>query len=1453
MLRKLLTIKKEYYISAALVLFLIFIAVLIKNFISVDNLERIFEKNTGLKIETEKSDISFNPKLDITYKANCINIYNLNRSTKFVTIKNPNITIKPFGLLVKKINIKDLTVEEIAINISRNKEGEIDLLSALKIKDFDKLKNSDFDLTRLVSKINNINLTFFDEYKIKSNIKLCLSNTDVDISKKQKIFKLSQKGKITTLINSKEQVANLSVDINSKYPFKNSKDVNLNINLNDVNLYIFNDVVKKYISKDIYSFNGGLDLNISSNKDDDYNKIFQIKINKPSFVLSNNKIIAPYQHFIANSKFKIENNILEFSDFNIVSDELSVKAKGKVEKVFSKNPKPDINIVLNNTQLNRFLYFLPDNLIYFNPKGIPTLKKSNFHAILSGNMTLKSFLPVDIVGNLKAENVHIPNYPKSYIQNDVNVIFMKDKMRVYTRVYTPQNEYVIVDGISNLDDSLYGKYSVKSTKNIDLAFAKLYLVPVQQIIGFNIGPVPIMEISGYGNIDIKTQGTIKDAQIFGNFEARDASAKIDGLAAKLTNGDCKLVFSDRDLIFKEIKGKMDGADFLLSGKGNTKGEVDLNTKITNAKTSSIIKIFSNSLVSKPYLPLVKQIAATSGIMSANINLKGKIDDYENKEFINSLALSGNLVLKNNKIILKNGLGAKNVSGSLAFGSSQSAIFELFINNSKFNLQFSSNTSLDKIKKDGIIEFKSNIISNKISFKDVLNEAKNAVFLNKSFHKLISNLSEINFYSKMNLNSSGLIDINNINFDNIKNNGYIIGLNSQENRNILFNSGLIKIKENKLIFENFDAVIAQGSVKIKGYIDNIMSKTPKGDLVVYLNNINLKKLNQIIPKIKVNSSKLKSGKIILKNDDLKLNSLNIDYESMPVFINAQIKDIFNKKELNANFSTIANEITCDNIINPYLTYPVKISGEVPVKGSFRGDMNDYQIDFSAKIPRNSDISFSGANLGDINHDREIAGKIAVNQNIASIRNLRLIKYIKNQNGKINPITALRVNGEAISKNNDIYYNNLRISTSAPINVRILNLVFKKSLLKQGNFECDISLNGNSKEPKVTGRANLQDLDIPLYDTQINNIKVNISNDFIDSNINAKNKESDLTLNVRAQNKFDPPYIINNVDIVSQKIDIADLLNNLMVPSQKTDINKKQELLIKPEDIVIKDGSFNIRDVVYGKINAQNLKGDFNYYDNEFHLKNIVLDIANGSISAKGRYGMNTSKIALRADMNGCDANTLAKQFLNLENQIFGKMNGSIVLSAKNINTPDNIKNVKSEVEFSINKGKMPKLGSLEYLLRAGNLFKNGLLGFSLNNLIEVLTPYKTGEFEHINGQLSINSGEIKNLQIYSQGKNLSMYLDGYYSILENYADIRIYGKLSQNISNALGKVGNVSINQLIGNLSGGKDKNRSAETIEKLRKIPSIEIENPEPRYFRAKVQGDINKDNYIKSFNWDLP
>ena len=53
-------------------------------------------------------------------------------------------------------------------------------------------------------------------------------------------------------------------------------------------------------------------------------------------------------------------------------------------------------------------------------------------------------------------------------------------------------------------------------------------------------------------------------------------------------------------------------------------------------------------------------------------------------------------------------------------------------------------------------------------------------------------------------------------------------------------------------------------------------------------------------------------------------------------------------------------------------------------------------------------------------------------------------------------------------------------------------------------------------------------------------------------------------------------------------------------------------------------------------------------------------------------------------------------------------------------------------------------------RVSNLIKNGLLGLSLNNLIQVLTPYKTGEFETITGKLTLGEGQVQNLEIKSKG-------------------------------------------------------------------------------------------------------
>ncbi len=1430
---------------------LVFLVIFTKYFLSYSFIEKQFYKLTNLKIEFIEPQSNFNIRFNINTKAKALNIYNENKTTQFASIINPKITFKPFGLLFNRAYIKNLSADDIKIKIKQDKQGKIDILNSLS-PDFNKLfEKQKLTITRLDGNFKKINLLYDSDLSTKNQIKLNLIDVDFKLSKKDKIFILKQKGNIETNISNKKQTASLNIDIKSKYPFKNfnSDDLKLDVKLNDINLFAFSNLAKKYISKDIESTDGFLNLEVVT----DENKIqkLTLKTINPTLKLNNKQIIAPYKEGLTlTSDFKIDKNNIEIINLKTTAKDLNASLNGKIENL-NKKPTLAFDIDINNTQINNLIPFIPDNAIFYRPKGIPTLKKANFYGVANGKINLNLF-PLNIGGNLKISNVHIPNYPKPYKQNDVNLIFMKDKMRILTRVYTPQNEYVAVDGISNLDKSLYGKYSVKSTSKIDLAFAQKYLVPIQQIIGFNIGPVPIMNMSGYGNIDINTQGTIYDAQIFGIFRAFNASAKINGLDAKLENGSCELIFKDRDLIFEKIKGNLDKSNFLLTGRGNTKGEVKLDVKISDAKTNNLLKTFKNSQITKSYSFLANEINSISGTSNLSINLLGTIEDYEKVEFLNSLSLSGDLSLKENDLIFNNRTKINKITGFINFGQSQKGKIDFNINNSRFATEFSSNDNITKISKGESINITSQISSNKINFNDFISFIQNDKTLNKNIKNLAINFEEANFYSKLLLKSQGKITLKGFSLDNLKHDGYIIGLNSAQTPNVKFNSGLIKINGSKLTFDNFNADILKGKVKINGNIDNFSSKRPVGNLAIFLNDIALEKLDKISSNIKTKNGIIKKGVILFKNDDIKLHSLSLDYANTPIFISANLKDIYSNKIIDANFSTLINENSADNIINPYLVSPFKIIGELPIKGSLKGNNDNYTIDFSAVIPKDSDFSYSGANLGDSTHKREIEGKINVVDNIANIHNLKLIKYITNQNNKTNPIVILKANGKIAQKNEALFYDNLKISSTTPINVRILNLIFKKSLLKKGNFDCDITLNDNVKLPKINGKINLYDLGIPLYDTQIHNIKVDISDNFIDSEILASNKESDARLKLHMLNKLTTPYVVKDFILSSNNLNVNNILSSIQPTSTKTDILPKTEFNIKQGDVIVEKGSFDFKDVQYNQINAQNLKGNLSYKNSIFNLEKISLNLAQGLIEAKGTYDLKTTKLNLSANMKDCDSNILSKDFLLLSDQIFGKMNGSIALSAKNLNTPQGIRNIKSDINFSINNGKMPKLGSLEYLLRAGNVLKNGIMGLSLNNIIEVLTPYKTGEFEKISGKLSINNAEIENLNIATQGKNLSLFLDGNYSILENFADIEIYGKLSQNVSNALGALGNASINQFVDSLTQNKkNKNEKyAKIQEKLDKIPPIEIDNNKPRFFQAKVLGDINKDNYIKNFNW---
>lgn len=818
-----------------------------------------------------------------------------------------------------------------------------------------------------------------------------------------------------------------------------------------------------------------------------------------------------------------------------------------------------------------------------------------------------------------------------------------------------------------------------------------------------------------------------------------------------------------------------------------------------------------------------------------------------------------------------------------------------------------------VKINGNADLEANvfmdIFTNGVSNKDIFEILKDNIAQEKL--KKFEILNRINFKTNTNISFKHKfnIDFSNIRLSEIGLAGKINFINSND-QDIKQKSGQIIIKNNKVKAENLNLLFKNTDILLNATIDNVLNgelgkeksnKKPNIKGNIKLDNFALnqikEEINKFFPqnKLKIlsnfenftgsvsadvnfNNSELdgdinlsdiscfdktkqvkifvNSGKIKLKKDKLTLDALNINYGEIPIYFSAVVSNIKNPRPfLDSRFAISLNEDNVDKYINKNLVYPIKIKGEVLGAGILKGYPDDYMLYTTSTLNPNNDIYYMGANLGDELSKRELKTVINFKGNNANIHKIEYLKYITSQNNRPSALPMVRVSGNILSKNNNITLNNFKIKTYNPTSAKIFNILFKKSILKQGHFTSDMTLNGSFDDIKITGSATLDNINIPLYSTKINNAKFNFQEDIMISTFKGEAYNSDVLIGAVAENKMKLPLVINKMNIESKTFDIGKILNEFATFNnikRHEYMFAGEQLGLNPKDLIIKDGEFKAENVQLYDINAKNMQAKFNLHKNSpFKFNNVIFDIAGGEIKSEGEYDFNTNSVTLNAKISSCEADELTNSFLGISGQIYGKLDGGVRLKANKLNTPEGIKTLTSDVWFAIKNGKMPKLGSLEYLIRAGNLYKSGVFGLTLNNVIDVLIPYKTGDFQAINGTLNIQNGIVEKLEIFTQGKNMSLYLSGSYNILNNFANIELLGRLSKKISTLLGPVGNASLNNVINFASGNKkfetDKN---EIIKNINKIPLIEISNNDFRIFSAKILGDINKNNYIKAFNW---
>ena len=81
-----------------------------------------------------------------------------------------------------------------------------------------------------------------------------------------------------------------------------------------------------------------------------------------------------------------------------------------------------------------------------------------------------------------------------------------------------------------------------------------------------------------------------------------------------------------------------------------------------------------------------------------------------------------------------------------------------------------------------------------------------------------------------------------------------------------------------------------------------------------------------------------------------------------------------------------------------------------------------------------------------------------------------------------------------------------------------------------------------------------------------------------------------------------------------------------------------------------------------------------------------------------------------------------------------------------------------------------------------------------------------------------------------------------------ADIQIFGALTKNFSTMFGKISNASLNTLFNTIPGINVSEAPSVITDDIKKIPNTE--NNTARMFAVDIYGDINGDDYVRSFKW---
>ena len=909
----------------------------------------------------------------------------------------------------------------------------------------------------------------------------------------------------------------------------------------------------------------------------------------------------------------------------------------------------------------------------------------------------------------------------------------------------------------------------------------------------------------------------------------------------------------KDFYIKSSKLKIDSSEYKkplsILSKGTIKSS---NHKISDFNLNLSIKLNPNSvgkfkekIFALNYNPL-KYADEYKFYTQSDINLK-IIPNNKKTDITGEINLRDLIFSIDNITLPKNNVSLKFKTDKIYTDCD----FKLLKNQ---NIKIKANAILSKNK---FIE--TSLISNEIDFadlKDILN-AFCKIFNQKINLKdiLITGKMNVDLYLKSNfktLNSKGKLKIQNAQIEHIKTGLILKNINSDINlennivnivnasafiNNAKFNlSGIMDSKTNLNLAINSEPInIAQIITFIKelpllstiapslndyNFKDGLLkiNSTIKGNLKnpIIKTNSNLDNFSAYSKKFKTNIN-IKKANIVANPQKTTLKEILIT--STGLNLNYQNKTI---KSENVNLKILDKDILLPKTNFTFEKIPVSIEGIIK---NYNSNNCETQFKIYGNLPKNNDL------IALKKQSAKFTGAFNLKSDNISITSFNIFDEKSN---------FINITGAISNISKEPVFNEIKINIAEKTGILL-------SKINNINFDIigNIILDGKIKNPNINGKLNIYN----LYSNELN-LKAH------DVLLNAKNSE--FYINIEKGTIFDCDFdLIAQTKILQNKI----IVNNVQFNSAYVNAENVQKYIQSAKtnhnDIEINNIQGHILTLETGDIllNSLNFKG--NLKNNHLNISNFDAELLNGKIEGNANINLTNNNIKTELILKELNIRQLSNKLKELSIAASGKLSSLINAEFYGLDIDSILKTFNGNVDFNIDNGELSHFAKLERFLQAGNIVSQSLSKLTLNSTLSAITKQNTGDFKTIEGDIKIRNSIAKINYITTQGTNMSLYIEGNYNLLNNYADLQILGRIPNSMVSVMGNIGNFSFSKLDKNQTNNEtylEKKLSTQIPDEyVIKIPSLAYTNDisNTREFKVLINGISTDMSSIIDFKWN--